>query len=127
MPEKAAKQSDRFRSKPKVGAVPARRGKASFPGPKLPADAHSFCIENDLAPHIPVMLEQIQMHLDAVGKARFDLVTDPETDETYLRVGITVAGDVVKIADAYDKYIAASIKTFPPHVANAIRISLSVA
>ena len=126
MPAKTAKQPDRFSARKRARiATTKRRPAASLKN--LGIEASNFCGEQGLMTYLQKAIVELDRHFKLNGPPGVHLVTDPETDESYLRISACVEGSVNDVAGAYNRYIAAWCVVAPRDVAGAIRLSLTIA
>ncbi len=100
---------------------------ASFASGNIESDILPFCVERGLLSEIDPVISLIGEHFNTVGQPTFTVICHPDNAELYLRVGIVVLGEVSKIADAYDQYTFALLRSTPPYVRSALRLSLTIA
>ncbi|MCG3112568.1 MAG: hypothetical protein MCM46_12205 [Candidatus Manganitrophus sp. SB1] len=76
-------------------------------------EALRFCKERGILQFFPIALRLIEKFFSPVNQVSFEIEEDPETEEEWLAINITVSGEVSQILDKYDQYTDSWISAVP--------------
>jgi len=111
---------------------------ATYGPPDLPAsvsgaletwlshDVVQFCSQKDIFPYLQTAIETIYDCFPSVKNLHVLSEQDPETDDEWLLIDVTLEGNVTEILDLYDEYTRRWVTLTPLFVRNNIRVTYNI-
>lgn len=96
------------------------------PQAHLSNELTSFCSEHGLLSYIPVAIELIERCFPPLQDLHLLHEQDPETDEEWLVLDITLPGDEKQVLEAYDRYTDGWVAAVPWAVQQKVRLSYNI-
>jgi hypothetical protein len=93
---------------------------------RLNQDIENLSIEKDLSKFLHKAFDIIYHSFSFVRDVRLLQEQDPETDEEWILIDITVDGEIDEILDSYDNYVTKWVSTAPLDIRENIRLSYSI-
>jgi hypothetical protein len=109
-----------FKSPDKSTKVPV------IPDLQLSPEAAAFCKREGILQYLPVGVDLIRRSFHAVGEIATELEADPETEEEWLSIGISVQGEVEEVIKNYERYIGEWVSSIPWPERHKIRLSYNI-
>ncbi len=95
-------------------------------GHGLSAEAEAAASRLEIKEHVPIALELVGKAFSGVKSLQFVPGKDPETDEEWLSLEITVEGDIDSVLEGYDAYTEEWVARVPWPYGNRIRLSYNI-
>jgi hypothetical protein len=76
--------------------------------------------------YLPVAIDLIERHFPSIDKLDLYLEHDPETEEEWLVLDLTLRGEVDEVLDNYDKYTDHWVSSVPWPQRQKIRLSYNI-
>ncbi len=83
-------------------------------------------IKKGLRQYLQTAFDIIYQSFPLIRKLRLLQEQDPETDEEWLLIDITVDGEIEEILDSYDDYVKKWVSSVPSSVRENIRLSYNI-
>ena len=105
---------------------------APSPSPFKAPQAHlsdelaNFCSAHGLLSYIPVAVELIERCFPSLQELRLLHEQDPETDEEWLVLDITLQGDEEPVLEANDRYTDSWVAAVPWEIQQKVRLSYNI-
>ncbi len=109
---------------PNLEASPLSQSNA--PQAQLSDELTNFCSEHGLLSYIPVAMELIERCFPSLQELHLLHEQDPETDEEWLVLDITLQGDEKQILEAYDRYTDSWVVAVPWPAQQKVRLSYNI-
>ncbi len=85
-----------------------------------------FCSQNGILQSLPVAIDLIERHFPSNDKLDLYLEHDPETEEEWLVLDLTLRGEVDEVLDNYDKYTDHWVSSVPWPQRHKIRLVYNI-
>jgi len=108
---------------PQVAAATQRPGGGAAGLPQV----QGFCQTHGITPHLAELLHAVSDSFDLSAPPQLSLGTDPETDEQWLEIGVSVRGEPDAILGALDHFMDRWLAIAPPGVRDRVRLVYDVA
>ena len=93
---------------------------------QLNQDIANLSIQKGLSQFLHKAFDIIYQSFPLIRKLRLLQEQDPETDEEWLLIDITVDGEIEEILDSYDDYVKKWVSSVPSSVRENIRLSYNI-
>ena len=97
-----------------------------LPEARLTPHVREFCSQKGISEYLKTTLNIINESFPPVRELRLLKEQDPETEEQWLSIDITVDGSIEDILEGYDHYVDQWVASAPESVRENIRLSYSV-
>jgi len=98
----------------------------NLPEARLMPEVSEFCSQKGISEYLDTTLEIIKESFPPVRGLHLLKEQDPEVEEQWLLIDITVDGSIDNILEGYDHYVDQWVKSVPESVRKNIRLSYSV-
>ncbi len=85
-----------------------------------------FCFRHYIVKHLRPIISLIEKSFPAFQEPCLEIEEDPESDEEWLTIDITVEGEVDEILECYNNYITAFVSSVPWPEREKIRLSYNI-
>lgn len=99
---------------------------SEIPDLQLSSEASAFCKRKGILQYIPVAVDLIRTSFHLTGGIETELEIDPETEEEWLSIEISVQGKVEEVIKNYEQYISGWVSSVPWPQRHKIRLSYNV-
>ena len=106
--------------------LPSSRLPRDLPEAQLTTEVTDFCAKKGISLYLKRALNTIYTCFPSIKKLDLFPEQDPETEEQWLLIDITVDGTVDEILQYYDNYIDRWVSSVPESVREFIRLSYSI-
>jgi len=98
----------------------------NLPEARLMPEVSEFCFQKGISEYLETTLKVIKESFPPVRGLHLLKEQDPEAEEQWLLIDITVDGSIDDILEGYDHYVDQWVKSVPESVRKNIRLSYSV-
>ena len=93
---------------------------------QLNQDIANLSIQKGLSQFLHKAFDIIYQSFPLIRDVRLLQEQDPETDEEWILIDITVDGDIEEVLDSYDNYVKKWVSSVPSALRENIRLSYNI-
>ena len=94
--------------------------------PQITPEIIEFCSRERVTSYLPSAVNSIERNFPTISELKIEVEQDPETEEEWLALNVTIRGEVDEVLDNYDKYINYWVSTVPWPERQKIRLLYNI-
>jgi len=94
--------------------------------PQITPEIAEFCSRERITSYLPTAVNSIEMNFPTISELKIEVERDPETEEEWLVLNVTIRGEVEEVLNNYDKYINYWVSTVPWPERQKIRLLYNI-
>lgn len=94
--------------------------------PQVTPEIIEFCSRERITSYLPTAINSIERNFPSISELKIEVEQDPETDEEWLVLNVTIRGEVDEVLSQYDKYIDYWVSTVPWPERQKIRLLYNI-
>lgn len=94
--------------------------------PQITPEIIEFCSRERITSYLPTAVNSVEKNFPTMSELKIEAEQDPETEEEWLVLNVTVRGEVDEVLNNYDKYINYWVSTIPWPERQKIRLLYNI-
>jgi hypothetical protein len=94
--------------------------------PQITPEIIQFCSRERITSYLPSAINSIERNFQTISELKIEVDHDPETDEKWLGLNVTIRGEVDEVLNNYDKYINYWVSAVPWPERQKIRLLYNI-
>jgi len=94
--------------------------------PQITPEIIEFCSRQRITSYLPTAVNSVERNFPTISELKIEVEQDPETEEEWLVLNVTIRGEVGEVLNNYDKYINYWVSTVPWPERQKIRLLYNI-
>lgn len=94
--------------------------------PQITPEIIEFCSRERITSYLPTAVNSVERNFPTISELKIEVEQDPETEEEWLVLNVTIRGEVGEVLNNYDKYINYWVSSVPWPERHKIRLSYNI-
>lgn len=94
--------------------------------PKITPEIIEFCSRERITSYLPTAVNSVERNFPTISELKIEVEQDPETEEEWLVLNVTIRGEVDEVLNNYDKYINYWVSSVPWPERQKIRLLYNI-